>query len=809
MRFFPMFVFCFCSFSLMAQNASISGQLKATDDSPVAFATVALFQSADSVLVKVETSSETGTFRFSKLRAGSYFLRSTYLGLPELRKTDLIVAADQNVDLGLMSFEAASVQLAEAVVTANRRLVEVRPDRTVFNVEGTINATGSSVLELLRKAPGVQVDNNSNVNVLGRAGVLIYVDGKRLPLSGQDLSNYLENLQSAQIDRIDIITNPGAKYEAEGNAGIIDIRLKKDKNLGTNGSLNLTASQGRYFHSRAQASGNYRNKRMNVFANAGANMNTGFNDMLFYSYQNNLVLDEIVNQTWDNQGIDFRLGTDFFLSKKHTLGFLVSGQDQNRDGKGLNRITLAQESQPTQIDSILISEGVNTNDRLNTSYNINYRFDNAKSRTISLDLDFGNYKLESMRNQPNRYFDASETMLLTEVINQFDTPSDIDIYTGKIDFEEKLGGGQLGFGTKYSKVVSDNTFLIYDVLSSGNVLNTKNSNSFKYDEAVVAAYLSYTRNLNTKWGMSSGLRYEKTDATGNLKAFDPSLQEPPVVLDYSSWFPSVGLTYQAAPIHAFSLNYGRRINRPDYLVLNPFNNQLSQLSYEKGNPFLRPEIVNNVELGYTLAYQYNIKLAYSVTADQITRLIAPDDVDPRAGFITWDNLAEQRTASLNISAPVSIKKWWDIYINAQGSHITNQADYGNGATVDIQVFNATFYQQSTFSLPKGLKAEVSGWWSSPGVWGGVFLFDPSWSLDLGLQKKFLKEALTVRLSASDLFYQSYWSGISTFNGLKSIGSGRNDNRRVGINLNYVFGNQNVKSANRKTGIEAEAGRVGQ
>ena len=242
--------------------------------------------------------------------------------------------------------------------------------------------------------------------------------------------------------------------------------------------------------------------------------------------------------------------------------------------------------------------------------------------------------------------------------------------------------------------------------------------------------------------------------------------------------------------------------------LTPFNNKLSELSFEKGNPFLQPEIVNNIELGYTLNYRYNFKLAYSYTTDQITRLIAPSDEDPRASFITWENLANQTIYSLNISAPVQIKPWWNTYFNLNGGYYDNQADYGGNAIVDVQVWNYNIYQQSTFDLFKGLKAEISGWFAGPGVWGGVFKYDTQWSLNLGLQKKFFNDQLSAKLSMQDVFYESGWSGTSEFNGLVSTGWGNWDSRRVALSLNWNFGNQKVKRRDRKTGLEDEAGRVG-
>ena len=796
------------AFSLPAQTAAVRGQLQDGEGEAVPFANVALFSVADSSLSKAGTSNEAGIFELQGLAAGAYFFKAVGLGYVDLQKSEIRLTDKQRLDLGVLKFASKALSLGEATVTASRVLVEIKPDRTVFNVEGTINSAGSDAISLLRKAPNVTVDNNDNINVLGRSGVLLYIDGKRLPLTGEDLSNYLQNLPAEQIDRIEIITNPGARYEAEGNAGIIDIRLKKDKSLGANGSVNTTYSQGRYHRANLGASGNYRNKRFNTFGTLGLGDGAGFHEMKFLSYLNNIEQHEINNSRnyWSNY--NFRVGTDFFLAEKHTLGFLVSGGANRNDNSAFNRITLANQGTPEFIDSILVASTDATRDRHQQTYNLNYRFDNTQGRSLNLDFDYGNYQNESKRYQPNRYYDASEAVLLTEIINSFDTPTDIDIYAVQADYEDKLFEGSFSAGVKVSKVVSNNTFLFFDEINGAAVQNDRKSNRFKYDEKVYAGYVNYARSLGKNWNFSAGLRAEQTDAMGDLRTFLPELQEDPVLLNYLSWFPSAGFTWQPAPKHTLALNGGRRINRPDYQVLNPFNNQISQLSYEKGNPNLSPEIVNNLELGYTLAYRYNFKLAYSRTTDQITRLIAPDKDDPRAGFITWANLANQTILSLNVSAPVQISKKWNAYFNASASHLDNQADYGDGAVVDVQAFTYSIFQQHTFDLPAGFKGEISGYFSGPGVWGGVFLYETSWSLDLGLQRKFFQDRLNVKLSVSDLFYETGWDGYSIFDGLYSEGSGRWDSRRASLSLSYRFGNENVKSRKRQTAIEAEAGRVG-
>ncbi|MCB0688234.1 MAG: TonB-dependent receptor [Saprospiraceae bacterium] len=787
-------------------QSSLRGVLMDPDNQPVLYANIALHQSVDSTLIKVEVSDEEGRFNFEGLPAGAYFLKVSYVGLSDLIR-EISLSQDEQLDLGLLSFTKGGIDLQTATVTAARVMVEVKPDRTVFNVDGTINSAGDNALGLLRKAPGVLVDNNDNISVLSRSGVLVYIDGKRLPLQGEDLSNYLHNIPAEQIDKFDIITNPSAKYEAEGNAGIIDIRLKKNKNEGANGTLSSNLTQGQYTRGNLNLSGNYRNSAFNIFANGGYSAGENFNTIDFLSFQNGLQLTETNRFVRDWQTYDYRIGADFFASKHSTLGFIVSARNNDGSGTSKNRIEIAQEATGNLTDSILVADGNSDFFQKQSTFNLNYRYEKEQT-SMNIDADYGRYRNGNVRYQPNRYYDPTGEYVLTEVINSFDTPRDIDIYTFKVDFESKLGKGKFGTGTKLSQVGTDNTFLFYDETNGVPVLNNKSSNQFDYNEMVYAGYINYNTPLGDKWNFTAGLRAEYTDAVGDLQAFDPELQEPPVQFNYLSWFPSAGLTYQVSQQNTLSLNYGRRINRPDYNVLNPFNNQLSELSYEKGNPFLQPEIVNNMELGYTLKYRYNFKIGYSKTIDQITRLIGPSDTDERANFITWENLATQQIFSANISAPIQVTKKWNAYFNISASYLNNQADYGGNAIVDVQAGTYSIFQQHTIDLPKGFKGEISGWYSGPGVWGGVFRYDPSWSLNLGIQKKFLNDQLNVKLSAQDLFYESGWEGYSKFNGLYSIGNGNWDSRQIGLSLSYNFGNQNIKSRRHSTGLEDESKRVG-
>lgn len=790
-----------------SQDSSLSGQLTEKGDEPVMYANVALYTSSDSELVKVETTDENGFFKLEGLKPGTYRIEASFVGLNTLQMDDIRIDKDAKLDLGVLEMAMSGVELEAAVVTAKRPIVEVKSDRTVFNVQGTINSSGDNGLELLRKAPGVLVDNNNNITVLGRSGVLFYVDGKRLPLSGDDLTNYLQNLNSEQIDKIDIISNPGARYEAQGNAGIIDIRLKKNENYGTNGTLSSNATKATEWRNNVNLNLNSRNAWLNSFAQLSLNKGVQYQNYDFDSYQNGIRLQDMSTDIKDQKGFFVRWGTDFTIAENQSIGFLVSGNKNKTTGTWDSQNLISSMETPNQIDSILVSENNSISDFNSQTANINYVFRGDKAN-LNIDADYGRYRRDVDVDQPNSYFDPELEMVQTVVNNAYVQPNDIDIYTFKLDYETDLADGRLGLGTKLSKVETDNTFLFFNIEDQQRVQDDRRSNLFFYDESVYAVYGNYARALSKKVNINAGLRVEHTNATGDLQAFLDELQEPRVELEYTSFFPSAGISYSMKPTHVYSLNYGRRINRPDYNVLNPFKSQINELSFSKGNPFLQPEIVNNIEMGFLWKYRYNFKLAYSRTTNQITRLIGPDDSDPRASFINWDNLAEQVIYSLNISAPVQLAKGWNAYFNFTASHLNNQADYGDGVIVDLQAFTYNIFQQHSFSLPYGFTGEVSGYFNGPGIWGGVFEYDTSWALNLGLQRKFLDDKLNMRLSFQDIFFQAFWSGRSEFDGLVSYGQGDWDSRRGSLSLSYNFGNEKVKSKNRKSGLEEEANRLG-
>jgi outer membrane receptor protein involved in Fe transport len=789
-------------FQINSFSADITGKVLDSNEEPVVFANVILYQAMDSSFVKAEFTYDDGSYSIPVSKEGEYYLVINYLGLPDYQ-SDVFNFSDQaNLDLGIFTMAEAENKLDEVTVVAKRPILEMKPDKMVFNVDGSINASGSDALELLKKAPGVIVDNNDNITLLGKSGVRVYIDDKPSPLSSEDLAAYLTTLQSDQIDNIEIITNPSAKYEAEGNAGIINIRLKKNENVGTSGSISQNFQQGEKSRYNGSFTGNWRAENTNLYGNLGYYKGGNNNDFNLYREQFGFRFDQRNESGGNWEGMHYRVGLDYFINKKSTFGILADGNINNGEWNS-NSITDIGMANSTVIDSLLVAEGASNWDRMNNNINLNYRFNNGAGNTLNIDLDAGLYRNQKEELQPNFYKTADGSVILNERTNFIDSPTDIDIYTFKLDYEMPALGGNMGLGAKTSFVKTDNSYDFFDVIDDGNVIDEEQSNKYVYEELVNAVYGTYAKQFS-KFNLQLGLRFEHTHSDGMLTAFIPTNDEN-VIRNYFDVFPSGGITYTPNQKNAFTLNYSRRLNRPNYQDLNPFRSKLDELTFELGNPFLRPEYTNNFQLSHNFKYRFTTTLGFSHTKDLITRFT--DIESQTASYITWLNLADQYNYSINFAAPVSLTDWWSSYTSITGYLMKNSADYGDGKIVDLEQTSFNIYSQQTFALPSDLSLEVSGWYNSPSLWGGTFNMESMWNLDIGIQKKILNGQGNIKLSVSDVFKSSDWAGVSEFGELYMRVSGTNDSRRVRLSATYNFGNKKIRTRNRKTGLEDEARRI--
>ncbi|UII78637.1 TonB-dependent receptor domain-containing protein [Flagellimonas sp. CMM7] len=790
--------FLFLSSLSFAQ--SINGILQSELGNSVPYAAITLNRIKDSTLIKATISEENGGFLLQGIFPGAYNLNISSIGYKDYNR-NLNYNGD-NLYLGVILLYETAESLEEVTVVAEKPMVQVLADKTVFNVENTINATGTSAFELLRKAPGVIVDNNGGIILEGKTGVQIFIDGKLSVLQGEDLSNYLESLQATDIEAVEIITQPSSKYDAAGNAGIINIKLKKDKSLGTNGTYTTGLTNGDFARYNSSLNFNNRGRIGNLYGTYSNRFgkSTSFIDLL--RTQSETQFDSRSNRINDRNSNNLKLGYDHYLNSKNTIGAIFNANLNNGFSTN-NARTPIRPANSTQIDSVLVALNQTDNTSYNINANFNYKYSDTLGYSANVDIDYGKYNSDRNAFQPNVYFNGDETQILNERITLQQTPIDIDIFTIKTDYEQNLLKGKLGIGFKFSQVNTDNTFDFFNQINGQNVLDALQSNEFSYAENINAGYVNFNRKWG-KWNIQAGLRVENTVSDGELESAQGSSDER-VQRDYTDFFPSGGLTFQMNRKNQFALTYGKRIQRPNYQSLNPFEYKLDELSFSKGNPFLQPQYTDNIKLSHTFNYRLTTSLSYSYISDFFARVTVAEGES--ANFLTTLNVADQEVINLGVSYPKKIYEWWNIYfsLNAYVS------DYKATSPEFLPVKQETlsFYAQNTFTLSKDFKMEVSGWYSSPSIWGGTYQTEALGSLNLAFQKKFFGGRVTGRLAFNDILYTVPWRGTTQFGNLFIDGNGGSDSRQVAFSFTYDFGRNEIKKARkRKTGLEDENKRIG-
>lgn len=817
--FIALSLFLFLYNPIFGQDgAIIKGKVSDESQESLAYANVLLNNAIDSTLHKVEITDDAGIFNFQQIRPGDYFISISYVGLSEYSSDVFSLSGNDFLDLEEIVIGANKNDLSEVTVIAKRPMIEVKPDKLVFNIENSVNASGNNALELLRKAPGVVLDNNENINLMGKSGVRVYINDRPSYLGPQDLANYLRTLNSDQIESIEIITNPSARYDAEGNAGIINIKLKKNKNHGTNGSISVNGSFGvdtvdvsMHPSYGATVSLNHRNKFINLYGSYGYNENQGYNFERLSRTQNDRFFDQnILTNNKSNTHVA-KLGLDYFLNKKSTIGFLINGNFSETSNNGGSDIRIGPNS-TNQVEQILVSESITDGPTDNMDLNLNYQFKGDNDLVWNIDADYGTFSRDNTNSYPNTLFSSDMQTVLSDSLYADKQLSDINIYSFRIDHERNLGKGKLGTGIKTALVETNNSFDFFSNINGSNVIDLERSNDFDYSENVNAAYITYDLKKD-KWSYQLGLRVENSRTKGELfstQVVDNELVER----DFTDWFPSGGVSYTVDQNNQLAFAFGRRVDRPNYQNLNPFVYLINELSVSTGDPFLRPQYTNNIQLTHTFKYRFNTTIKFSNTKDLMTRFsdVNEDIVDDNGKVIgekfTWKNLDTQNQYSINFSAPLTVKEWWSTYTNLTAYRLENKADFGEGKIVDISANALNIFMQHTFTLPKDFMLEVSGWGNTPGIWGGNFETGSMWSIGAGLQKKVLDGAGTLRIGIDDIFNTSVWTAESTLGIQSNSGLGGWSSRRFKASFNYNFGNDKVKSRKRKTGLEDEKKRTG-
>jgi iron complex outermembrane receptor protein len=788
---------------------TVTGSVKDEAGKPVSGATISLLRAKDSSVVKFGVSSASGEYMFPGVVAGTYRVNASYTGLQSIY-SDAVTVAGTDVKIPGMQLAKITSNLGNVTVVARKPIVEVKADKMIVNVEQTINAIGTDALELLRRSPGVSVDKDDNIGIAGKTGVQVYIDGRPSPLAGQDLSNYLKTLQSNQIESIELITNPSARYEAAGNAGIINIKLKKNKSLGTNGSVNGGWGIATYAKYNAGLSLNYRDAKINLFGNYS--WSTGLNQQNMSLKRT--VMDSLFDQKnhiiMDMRAHNVKAGMDYTINKKSILGVMINGSftDPRFTSNSNTPISYIPSG---VVDRVLVAGNSSTGKRNNLNSNINYTYTNTNGNTFALNLDRGDYSIRGNQFQPNYYRDPVTGAPISSIVYQMVTPSDITINSAKADWEKTVKKGKLSFGGKTSFVNTDNDFQRYDVVGSSKTLDKDRSNRFQYTENINAAYLSYARPFKTVM-VQVGLRMENTNTEGRSTGLKPNGSDyvefdSSFTRHYTDLFPSASVSFTKNPMNQWTVSYSRRIDRPAYQDLNPFENKLDEYTSQKGNINLKPQYTNAFSLTNVYKGKLVSTLGYSHVADLFTMMF--DTASKSKAFITKQNLATQDIISLGISYPFS-KGNYSLFSSINSNYSMYRADYGDGRKVNLNAFGLNMVLQNSlrFGKTKTWMAEATAFYNAPTVYMGSFEGQSLYSIGAGISKQVLKGKGSLKVAVSDIFNTLQFRGKINFSGQQTQLVQQGETRQLRINFSYRFGNNGVKAARqRNSGSDDENKRV--
>ena len=790
------------------KNGRIAGKVIDGNTKTIESATITLIKAKDSSVAKISVANKEGNFVFENVAEGSYMVSITAVGHAKgFSEKFEINSANSSVTLKTIELIPVSKELSGVSVAAKKPLIEQKIDRTIVNVEASASNVGTSALEVLEKSPGISVDKDGNISLKGKQGVQVYIDGRPSYLSGTDLANYLRSIGSNQLDQIEIMTNPPAKYDAAGNSGIINIKTKKTKQLGYSGSFSSTWSQGRYPKVNESFMFNYRKNKVNLFTNLGYTNRKNFQDLDIQRKFIDASTDEVRSLFEQesrikehSQSLNTKLGMDYFVNKKTTLGVVLTGF-YNPGTFSNNSDVLIYDANKV-LQSQTLASTSNDKKWKNFSGNFNFRhvFDST-GKELTADLDYINYKSENAQYLINAYYDTHGDPIAKADTLLGSLPQNINILTAKMDYLHPMKkGAKFEAGVKTSFVKTDNN-AIYDSLNYGiKVPDIGRSNHFIYEENVNAAYVNFSKPLSKKLTGQFGLRLENTIAKGNLITTGEKFNR-----NYTQLFPTAYFQYVVNKNNNLGLNYGRRINRPNYQDLNPFIMFLDKYTVEQGNPNLQPQFSHNVELSHTYKSFLTTTLNYTRTTDIINEVLE-QNTDENETFIKKANIAKQRQYGIAVSANGQVTKWWsgNLYVNVFNNKFEGIV---NGDSVEIGATTAMANINNQFKFSKTWGGELSGFFRTPGV-DGVFKIQSMGMLNVGVTKQIIKGKGTLRLVVRDVLYSQKAKGTIKYSNIDASFQQKRDSRQVALGFTYRFSKGKVGGAKRRTsGASDEQNRV--
>lgn len=782
----------------------LRGTVLDKNSAPLEFANAILLQSKDSSLVKGAITDVTGSYMFEEISTGEYIVMITQVGYEKAYSSTISVNSNSSSNsIPPITLIENIIQLKEANIVALKPFIERRVDKTIVNVENSIIDAGSTALEILKRSPGVVVDNDGNISIRGKQGVQVLIDDKQTYLSSSDLYILLRNMSSDQLSSIEIITNPSAKYDASGNSGILNIKLRKKQNLGMNGSLTISYGQGQYPDFGTGTNLNYRNERFNLFGNYNYTYGYYFEEVdLNRRFIETDHTSSFIQNTFDKGRYinrNFRGGLDYFLTDKQTLGLQVRANSSVNKDRSTSRTEVYNYTSTSDSGYVTLNE--NDSKWRNTSTNLNYLYRiDSLGKEFSADLNYGSFNNASdFRFQTDHFFN-DDTIKPYQELATNDQPASIDIRTAKVDYIHPFNKFvKIEAGIKSSFVKTDSDVKYYTVQGGVSILDSGKSNHFVYKENINAVYLSTSFEYE-KFGFQFGLRAEQTRAEGEQLTVLSKFKR-----DYLQFFPTAFLSYTFSDKHESRFSYSKRIDRPGYQDLNPFRYFLDPYNYMEGNPELEPQQSNSFELSHTFLKIITVSVNYSHTTNAMTQISQQID-STRTTFMRTENLDQNDNYGVGINFPIQITKWLN---SSNNINLFNNQYKGISSVgeVDKRLTSYSINSYNSIILPHSWSMELSGYYSSRMVWG-TLLIDPHFAIAAGFRKTFMNDKFALRVNVNDIFHTEKFDSEIKYQNVDADYKRVYDSQFIRLHFSYNFGKKNVaKARQRQSGSQEEENRI--
>jgi iron complex outermembrane receptor protein len=777
----------------LAQSFQLKGKIT-SEKEILEWADVSISNS-EGKIIDGTTSKQDGTFEIN-LKKGNYKIGISLLGFTDFEKE---ISIEKDTDLGIIILKESETHLVEVVIESKKKTIEQKTDRLVYNLENNVTNVTGDALSAINTAPGVVVQNNA-INILGKGTSRVMIDGRMIELTGEELNNFLKSISAGDIKNIEIISNPPAKYEAEGTGGLINIIMKKGARDSWKNTATVSYDQNKYGIFTLRDNFFY-NKNKFRFS-ASVNGKTGYKSIdevskvYFVEGLSNLT----ASTKLKDENVSGKVSLDYDFSEKTTIGFQFVNDRKNPDFK--SDIRIDRYNSQNQLENYTLNDSYADRESGNQIYNAHLitKLD-PLNRKLSFDVDYFNYDSKFDRVFIANDYLADGSFVDVNQSGRNISNQNIDNWSFKADMEHPLQALNLSYGAKVSFTNSISDVLYYNTITGTPELDPLQSNRFEYTENNQAFYINGDKKINEKWNLQVGLRLENTQTSG----FSETLNQE-TVNDYLKFFPTVFASYKKNDNNTFSLNYGKRINRPRFDLLNPFRIYISSNSYSEGNPFLQPSFSNNFEFSHS----YKEILRTSVSVNAITNgygVLFTSDPETNTQIVTRENYFKSLNYSLGETYSASFTDWWSS---------ENSLYFLGSKTEFIKDINATpsnsleidFSTNNTFVLGKSTKLQIDFSYSTP-YESGLYKVGYASSFDIGFKQDLFNKTMQIAFLANDIFNTSYLKGFtSVVNGVKQVYSNNESNRFVRLSVVYNFGNKKINIKERAFGNQDEKKRAG-